>query len=933
MKGTIACPAALVALAALSAGAAEPTWVTEGFESFRRGTFGNAGQNLYVSKAGVLQRIYQFDLDHNGWFDLVFANCQDHHESAPSYVYDLGGRRLSTLPGQGSTAGTVTDLDGDGYQDLVVCGRFDMVSPFATTDIYYGSRDCEYSEKYHVRIQTPWAVDCWYGRFSGERRPSLAFAMPNYGIVRIYRQTDIGFEWKSFEDLPIDADLLTAADLDGDGYDDLVTRKSQETATTVYWGGTEGLSVSNRSLFAELPADEVTRMDEPSGLQSELEQKSLPPRLLQNVPWKGRRCFTLSTGQKMLFVSADARRQLVRAAEFDVPLAFAATVGDFNRDGLADVAFASQMRHPHDAARQTSVVWLNSADGFIPANRQLLETCSACCIDSDGDRLLIGQGEANCRYTNDALLFTFRNGRFEPTPRRYEGENIRRAFIVKNPGKADRIFLSNNFGRSSVGFDKAYVYWGEKDGYDAKRMTAVPGWCAVDAVPADLDDDGWAELVVCNNSENSLDRDPGHYVHHFGPKGFEPERSYTLETDVGWGTVVSDFDRDGYLDVITSADHWYSVYYFHGGPNGFARKDKIPVLTPPAPKKGLSEDDSGDIVVERPGAKKLKPGSGGIRWINAADINGDGCIDILLSTFSARAIVLWGAPDGSYSFDRRLEYGGYRGAMVNVADLDKNGYPDIIFGGHTQQPDGRNAAYRHPHNSYVHVYWNGPEGIRESRKSVLRADAAASLAIADYDGNGWLDVFAGSYLGEVDRDINSFIYWNRSGAFAQFDRQELVTHAVSGCIGVDFNEDGYMDLATANHKVYGDHAAYSEVWWGGAEGFLPTRTTRLPTCGPHGMCAINPGNIMTRGPEEFYESEAFVADRGLTVSSVRVEAEVPAKTWVKALVRVNGGAWTEPAGVRLAKGDRLQYRLELGALNSLRTPRVRRVEVSFAVAR
>ena len=38
-------------------------WTTEGFEGFRAGTFGNGGQNLYVSRAGILQRIHQYDLD------------------------------------------------------------------------------------------------------------------------------------------------------------------------------------------------------------------------------------------------------------------------------------------------------------------------------------------------------------------------------------------------------------------------------------------------------------------------------------------------------------------------------------------------------------------------------------------------------------------------------------------------------------------------------------------------------------------------------------------------------------------------------------------------------------------------------------------------------------------------------------------------------
>ncbi|MBQ2785217.1 MAG: hypothetical protein IJF02_01765, partial [Oscillospiraceae bacterium] len=62
------------------------SWITEGFDAFRRGTFGNGGQNIYVSKKGILQRIFQYDLNRDGYVDLVFANCQNHGESAPAYV-------------------------------------------------------------------------------------------------------------------------------------------------------------------------------------------------------------------------------------------------------------------------------------------------------------------------------------------------------------------------------------------------------------------------------------------------------------------------------------------------------------------------------------------------------------------------------------------------------------------------------------------------------------------------------------------------------------------------------------------------------------------------------------------------------------------------------------------------------------------------------
>ena len=82
---------------------ASSPWITRGFEAFRRGVFGNGGQNLYVSRAGVLQRIHQFDLDRDGHVDLVFCNSQNHGEKPPVTLYQdvLGDTTARFLPSDG----------------------------------------------------------------------------------------------------------------------------------------------------------------------------------------------------------------------------------------------------------------------------------------------------------------------------------------------------------------------------------------------------------------------------------------------------------------------------------------------------------------------------------------------------------------------------------------------------------------------------------------------------------------------------------------------------------------------------------------------------------------------------------------------------------------------------------------------------------------
>ena len=62
------------------------SWVERCFDDFRDGIFNNGGQNLYVSKAGVLQRIFRFDVNNDGYADLLFANSHDYVERASAGV-------------------------------------------------------------------------------------------------------------------------------------------------------------------------------------------------------------------------------------------------------------------------------------------------------------------------------------------------------------------------------------------------------------------------------------------------------------------------------------------------------------------------------------------------------------------------------------------------------------------------------------------------------------------------------------------------------------------------------------------------------------------------------------------------------------------------------------------------------------------------------
>src|SRR2546430_664650 len=118
--------AAIVVVLALRGVSSGGEWTTASFEDFRKGQFFDAGSNLYVSAHGRMQMINRWDLNNDGFLDVVIPSGHAHTEKEDTYIYlnngqDIDGHSLIHLAANGSTGGVIRDLNKDGYNDLVVC--------------------------------------------------------------------------------------------------------------------------------------------------------------------------------------------------------------------------------------------------------------------------------------------------------------------------------------------------------------------------------------------------------------------------------------------------------------------------------------------------------------------------------------------------------------------------------------------------------------------------------------------------------------------------------------------------------------------------------------------------------------------------------------------------------------------------------------------
>jgi FG-GAP-like repeat/ASPIC and UnbV len=184
----------------------------------------------------------------------------------------------------------------------------------------------------------------------------------------------------------------------------------------------------------------------------------------------------------------------------------------------------------------------------------------------------------------------------------------------------------------------------------------------------------------------------------------------------------------------------------------------------------------------------------------ADDMDGDGLPDIVFSSVEYCSPLRFYHNRGDGTFEDRSEAAGLLGELggLNAVQTDYNndGWLDIfVMHGGWEMPM-RNALLRN----------NGDGTFTDVTKAAglqSAAHATHSAAWADYDNDGWLDVFVGHEL------TPSQLFRNRGdGTFEDATARAGVgaTAFTKGVTWGDYDKDGYPDLYVSN--IHGDNFLY-----------------------------------------------------------------------------------------------------------------------------
>jgi hypothetical protein len=211
------------------------------------------------------------------------------------------------------------------------------------------------------------------------------------------------------------------------------------------------------------------------------------------------------------------------------------------------------------------------------------------------------------------------------------------------------------------------------------------------------------------------------------------------------------------------------------------------------PSTFVSDADIGVFPEVAPQASILTDGhSGGVVM---EDFDGDGLLDLVISSSGPLDQIRYFHNDGDGYFSDRTKQSGLIGELggLNVisGDFNNDGYPDLLV-----LRGGWWAEHGKYPMSLMRNNGNGTFDDVTEEAGLLSLHPTQTAAWADFDGDGWLDLFVGHEQQGKESHPSQLFHNNHDGTFTEVGAADKVADLgfVKGVAWGDFNNDGRPDL-------------------------------------------------------------------------------------------------------------------------------------------
>jgi len=284
--------------------------------------------------------------------------------------------------------------------------------------------------------------------------------------------------------------------------------------------------------------------------------------------------------------------------------------------------------------------------------------------------------------------------------------------------------------------------------------------------------------------------------------------------------ATADLNGDGAVDILAAAydgrtaDGVYII--LNDGTGGFGPATRYPggQITSAVAAADVNGDGRLDVLTADSYSNALtvryNPGAGPFPLLadefvayaqvfqDAADVDGDGDLDLFTSgphPSAAGGVIL--RNDGTGHFPNRTEiHNGQDGLAAGVLrDLNGDGHPDLLF----------NNANTSSQYDFFTAMNNGDGTFGAITRWVVRSAGWGEIDAFDLDGDGDLDVVDMEAEGGPGiPDGRFFIALNNgNGTFQTPYSYDLLPGRPEDVVAGDFNHDGHLDLAMTNNGAYG----------------------------------------------------------------------------------------------------------------------------------